>query len=518
MSSCIYILDEQLEPLILKNLKSVPNPRVFAEFFKKVYYPNAGPVIAHHTGIVYVYVQRDGLFYVSVILGSVMFDVMAILAYLHDFYVLVKNYVHTGQVNRNSIADNFNLLYELFDESLDFGVPQLTEYNIIRDFIKIEANVPSKKSSENYKSSIDSDDDDDEESESKYSGKIVSGTKSSKEKDKAKKDGLKGDEQYINSFILRATTQAISWRTKGIYYPKNELFVDVIESQTYMMDMSQGQVRKSFIQGKIKCRSYLSGMPKVKLCLNKMLKNKELFLASTKFHQCVALETLSSQDIIDFIPPDGEFQLCEYKLKRHINDAPVIKVTEFKITKRDEKKRVQLKVTIEPHFKAQNAAKFLKVHVPIQTLFQEYSIDLAKSPRFKCDFGSVAFNVTARSLLWQAEGMKGGHGEVSYSMQVEFFLFDQEEYNKKLAELQQTMDPPPLRDGLKLDELYAQAADSKNINGEERLILVEFEVPYYTCSGLKVDYLKIEEEQLEYQSFPWVRYKTMNDQEYAYQI
>ncbi|SCU92029.1 LAFA_0F07470g1_1 [Lachancea sp. 'fantastica'] len=512
MSSCVYILDEQLELLIFKNLKSIPNPKAFGEFFKKVYRPNAGPIISHHTGVVYVYVQRDGLFYVSVVLRSVVFNVMAILAYLNDFHALVKNYVHAGQVDRNSIVDNFNLLYELFDESLDFGVPQLTEYNIIRDFIKIEANVPPKKSA-NYKAANESD-----ESDSDHNSGSALKSKANQDKDRAKKDGLEGDEQYINSFILRATTQAISWRPKGIYYPKNELFVDVVEAQTYVMDMNSGQVRKSFIQGKIQCRSYLSGMPKVQLCLNKMLRNKELFLSSTKFHQCVSLETLNRQDIIEFVPPDGEFQFCEYKLKRHINDAPVIKVTDCKITRRDKKKRVQLKVTIEPHFKAQNAARYLKVHIPTQTLFRNYSIDLTKAPRFKCDFGTVAFNVAARSLLWEAQGMKGGHGEISYSMQVEFYLFDEEEYNKKLAELQQTMDPPPLRDGVKLDELYAQAADSGNTAGEDKLILVEFEVPYYACSGLKVDYLKIEEEQLRYQSFPWVRYKTINDQEYAYQI
>ncbi|SCV01207.1 LAME_0G14752g1_1 [Lachancea meyersii CBS 8951] len=509
MSSCVFILDEQLDLLIFKNFKSVPNPKAFVEFFKSIYNTNSGPVIAHR-GIVYVYVCRDGLFYVSVVLGSSGFNVMAILVYLSDFHALVKKYLHVSQVDRNNIVDNFNLVYELLDESMDFGIPQLTEYNIIREFIKIEANVPAKNEGHRNSSSKDDESDSDHDEQSLLKASVV--------KDKGKKNGLQGDEQYINSFILRATTQAISWRPKGIYYPKNELFVDVVELQAYLMDMSRGQVRKSFIQGKIICRSYLSGMPKVKMCLNKMLKNKDLFLSAAKFHQCVSLNALNSQEVIEFIPPDGEFQLCEYKLKRHINDPPVIKVTDYKITKREKKQRVQLKVTVEPHFKTQNTAKYLKVHIPVQRLFRKYSIDLKKPPKFKCDYGSMAFNVTTESLLWEAEGMKGGHGEVSYSMQVEFSLFDEAEYKKELEELQHSMDPPPLRDGVKLDELYAQISENKTETAERKRIMVEFEVPYYACSGLKVEYLKIEEEQLEYQSFPWVRYKTVNDQEYAYQI
>ncbi|SCU89341.1 LANO_0D04544g1_1 [Lachancea nothofagi CBS 11611] len=505
MSSCVFILDEQLNLLILKNFKSIPNPEAFALYFKKVYDPNNGPIVSHR-GIVYVQVCRDGLFYVSVVLGGFSFNVMTILVYLSDFHTLLRKYLQVEQVDRTSIVDNFNLIYELLDESHDFGIPQLTDYNIIRDFIKIKPNIPLKDPDAQSTKSDDSDD----ESE-RTSSKVKLN------KDKSNKHGLQDDEQYINSFILRATTQAISWRPKGIYYAKNELFVDIMEYQTYLMDFKRSQVRKSFVQGKINCRSYLSGMPKVKICVNKMLKNKDVFLGSAKFHQCVSLESLNNQDYIEFTPPDGEFQLCEYKLKRHINDSPVIKVIDYKISKRDKKQKVKLHLVVEPHFKTQNSATYLNIHIPVQSIFRDYNIDLKKPPRFKCDFGSVEFSLTEQSLIWKAPGMKGGHGEVHHSMHVEFFLFDEVEDNKTRQMLQDSMDPPPLREGLHLDELYAQINDTEK-DAARDLITVEYEVPYYACSGLKVEYLKIEEEQLQYQSFPWVRYKTINDTEYAYQI
>lgn len=42
-----------------------------------------------------------------------------------------------------------------------------------------------------------------------------------------------------------------------------------------------------------------------------------------------------------------------------------------------------------------------------------------------------------------------------------------------------------------------------------RPIAVNFEIPYYTASGLQVRYLKIVEKS-GYQALPWVRYITRN--------
>ncbi|SCU94951.1 LADA_0G12486g1_1 [Lachancea dasiensis] len=509
MSSCIFILDEQLNPLILKNFKSVHNCEAFAHYFKKVYKQESGPIISHR-GIVYVSICRDGLFYVSVVLNGLAFNVMAILVYLSELNTLLKRYLRIGKIDKTSIMDNFNLVYELLDESSDYGIPQLTDYNIIRDFIKIKPNLSVQDTDSHHSKSEESDDDNDK--------KVSSIIKENK--DKSNKHGLQDDEQYMNSFILRATTQAISWRPKGIYYAKNELFVDIIESQVYLVDLKCNQVRKNFIQGKIICRSYLSGMPKVKMCINKMLKDKTSFLERTKFHQCVALDSLDNQDFIGFIPPDGEFQLCEYKLKRHINDAPIVKVINHQVIKHKRKNKIQVVVTVEPHFKAQNSASSLKIKIPLDSVMRDYTIDLRRQPRFKSDIGSVAFNLTERTILWDAEGMKGGHGEKQYSAQVEFFLFDEVKEQERILELKASMDPPPLRTGIQLDQLYAQVQQNGEVSKGDTcdLILLDFEVPYYACSGLKVEYLKVEENQLQYQSFPWVRYKTINDQEYAFQI
>lgn len=64
-----------------------------------------------------------------------------------------------------------------------------------------------------------------------------------------------------------AVTNAVSWRSEGIKYRKNEVFLDVIESVNLLAN-ANGNVLSSEIVGAIKMKVYLSGMPELRLSLN----------------------------------------------------------------------------------------------------------------------------------------------------------------------------------------------------------------------------------------------------------
>jgi hypothetical protein len=64
-----------------------------------------------------------------------------------------------------------------------------------------------------------------------------------------------------------AVTNAVSWRSEGIKYRKNEAFLDVIESVN-MLANSNGNVLHSEILGSIRMKCFLSGMPELRLGLN----------------------------------------------------------------------------------------------------------------------------------------------------------------------------------------------------------------------------------------------------------
>lgn len=64
-----------------------------------------------------------------------------------------------------------------------------------------------------------------------------------------------------------AVTNAVSWRSEGIRYRKNEVFLDVVESVNLLVNAS-GNVIRSEILGAVKMKCYLSGMPELRLGLN----------------------------------------------------------------------------------------------------------------------------------------------------------------------------------------------------------------------------------------------------------
>ncbi|CAL9735959.1 adaptin medium chain homolog Apm2p [Monosporozyma servazzii] len=589
MTSALYVLSENLESLICKNIKALPSIEYPVQQFQKVYQYDQSPVIDYQNIMTFVHIRRDSLIFLAVVDRLDSF-IMEILSYLDHFYELLKSYLDVKRLDKRLLLDNCTLVMELIDESLDYGVIQVTDSGIMRDYIRIKVNVPELSANTEFNvddteicscssSSSNGESDDDKEpgkskqkkkNKSKHKHKHEKHKKKTSEKarkeieeltksvvgtltlnDKNKKKKSKHDIEdmieeedastFMNSDIAKTTIMAVSWRTKGIHYAKNEFFLDVVEKVEYLMDFTNNVIRKNSIHGEIVCKSFLSGMPTLKVSINKILDQDKQFLTNCKFHQCVATEDIEKAKEIEFIPPDGPFVLCRYDLKRHVRDEPLVKLTSFEIKPKFKKFKLKLYVTIETHFKTTNSTSQLNLKIPIKHILHDYTIDLSKNIKFKCDEGRILFNVSDDFLLWEIDSMKGGHGGNKLNMGVEFALFNKEEYIREQEELKTSMNPPPLREGPKLEELYRQVHGNDpedhtddliavtqpapvidqpvtKLDDNDRLLKLSFEIPYLTASGLKIEYLKIEEPQLEYQSFPWVRYKIVSDPEYTYLI
>ena len=135
-----------------------------------------------------------------------------------------------------------------------------------------------------------------------------------------------------------ALTNAVSWRSEGIVHRKNEIFLDVVERLSLLVS-STGQVLRSEIRGSLFMKSFLSGMPDLRLGLNDKLQlqakgataagyvfinktiielivlfcfraaaakqGKSVEMEDVKFHQCVRLSRFENDRVISFVPPDG---------------------------------------------------------------------------------------------------------------------------------------------------------------------------------------------------------------------
>jgi len=264
-----------------------------------------------------------------------------------------------------------------------------------------------------------------------------------------------------------AVTNAVSWRSEGIKYRKNEVFLDVIESVN-LLASANGNVLRSEIVGSIKMRVFLSGMPELRLGLNDKIlfessgrgKSKAVELEDVKFHQCVRLTRFENDRTISFVPPDGEFELMSYRLTTQVK--PLIWIES--VIERHAHSRVEYMIKAKSQFKRRSTANNVEVIIPVPSD--------ADTPKFKTSIGSVKYVPEQSSFVWTVKSFPGGK---EYLMRAHFGLPSVE--NDELE------GKPPIK--------------------------VKFEIPYFTVSGIQVRYLKIIEKS-GYQALPWVRYITQN--------
>ena len=285
---------------------------------------------------------------------------------LMDFLIrLVKVFEdYFNVVNEEAIKDNFVTVYELLDETIDFGFPQLTESDLLKDFIKIKHSKISEYEKTLYEKGI-----------------IATAYKVNDEVNKIGQMTLREAFYKITDTgnklseqkqlkVPTAVTNAISWRKEGIFYPENKVFMDVIE-YVNMICGSNGKAIHSEIIGRIKVKSQLSGMPELKLGLNdKVLfeaMNKDLSKASSvdlediKFHQCVQLTKFKEDRTIYFVPPDGEFELLSYRLDEKVKPLILVHCKPNVGTS-----RIEYDVTVKSQYKNDSSSSevIIKISVP----------------------------------------------------------------------------------------------------------------------------------------------------------
>ncbi|KAI9593757.1 Mu homology domain-containing protein [Syncephalis fuscata] len=333
----------------------------------------------------------------------------SILLYLHKLAQVYTEYFKT--LEEESIRDNFVLTYELLDEMMDFGFPQITETKILKEYITQE--------------------------------------------------GFKLERTPVRP--PNAVTNAVSWRSEGIKYRKNE--------SINLMVSSTGNVLRSEILGAVKMKCYLTGMPELRLGLNdKVLfessgraagKGKAIEMEDVKFHQCVRLSRFETDRTISFIPPDGEFELMSYRLNTQVK--PLIWCEAM--VEVHSSSRIEYMIKAKAQFKRRSTANNVQISIPVP--------DDADSPKFKTSIGTVTYVPEKSCCIWKIKQFQGAR---EFYMRAHFGL-------------------PSVRD---------EEPDIKRPP-----INVQFEIPYFTVSGIQVRYLKVVEKS-GYQALPWVRYITRN--------
>eukprot|EP00668_Euglena_longa_P016642 GGOE01020930.1.p1 GENE.GGOE01020930.1~~GGOE01020930.1.p1 ORF type:complete len:442 (+),score=156.00 GGOE01020930.1:76-1401(+) len=433
MASALFIVDMKGKPLIQRNYRGDMPSTVIEYFTQRVIDEDEGNIkpVFEHNGVTFAYVRHNNVYFVAA--TRLNGNISMLIIYLYRIIEVFNGYF--DKVEEESIRDNFVMIYELLDEMMDFGYPQFTETGILKEYI----------TQQGYKLKLIDDDD----------------LQTNPNKAAAPTDTITGQ-------------GGITWRKTGIKYRKNEVFLDVVESVNLLVN-SNGDTLHSEIQGTLKMKTHLTGMPELKLGLNDKLlfentgrraKGRTVDLEDIKFHQCVKLNRFESDRTISFIPPDGEFDLMSYRLNTKVK--PMINV-ETQVEKYGTS-RIEYMVKIKSQFKKSSTANGVEIVVPVP-------LD-ADSPGFKTSTGTARYAPERDAFVWSIKVLPGGK---EYMMRASFGL-------------------PTIR---ATEQSEVAAANAK------RPIEVKFEIPYFTVSGFQVRYLKVVERS-GYEALPWVRYITQS--------
>jgi AP-2 complex subunit mu-1 len=222
-------------------------------------------------------------------------------------------------------------------------------------------------------------------------------------------------------------------------------------------------------------KSQLSGMPECKFGINEKLSQQEkgdaahvvdtsaaaqkgIQIDDIKFHQCVRLGRFDRDRSITFIPPDGVFEVMTYRVSSNIN-------LPFKITpvvqEYPDDNKVEYSVKLRSIFEAVNFANNVVVKVPVPPTTADVKI-------FSAGQGKAKYEPEKSLVTWRIKKFQGNSEQTLTAIA-----------NVMESKSQKTWQRPP--------------------------ITIEFQVPMFTGSGLRVRFMRIQEKS-GYKPKKWIRY------------
>ncbi|KAG2494323.1 hypothetical protein HYH03_007381 [Edaphochlamys debaryana] len=252
------------------------------------------------------------------------------------------------------------LMYELLDEVMDYGLPQITDPSILKALILQKG----------YKS------------EGGILGSVGLTGSSGDSASKKARDAAAAANATL------AVTGAVGWRREGIKYKRNEIFLDIVEQINVLMSQN-GSILRQDVVGRIQMKCFLSDMPELRLGLNDQMQD-------ATFHQCVNLGAYESQKVVTFVPPDGEFELMRYR----VNDGITLPFKVLPVISEVGRTKLEANVSIKSTFSNKLQAGPVVVLVPVP--------DNTASAKLLVTSGRAKYDATKKALVWKMSKFLGG--------------------------------------------------------------------------------------------------------------
>jgi len=268
---------------------------------------------------------------------------------------------HCGEFTEESIKKNFVLIYEIIDEMIDFGFPQLSTTEQVKQFVFNEP-IVSLKNINTIKEMFNK--------------------------------NVKSNENTKKSIII--TNDAKS---------KNEIYVDIFEKVTCLFSKN-GNIINSGIVGAIKMKSYLKNSPELKIVLSDDVSfgksnynSGRMIIDDCNFYQGTQIRELENLSTLYIIPPEGEFILMNYQINSEF--APPFKIYSI-VEENDYKLELKLRVQANYSSKVNGGNIVIKFNIP--KLTQSVYFDLGKNKNIQ----KVEYIKNQQLCIWKIPKMLGG--------------------------------------------------------------------------------------------------------------
>ena len=343
-------------------------------FFRNVNFyteEEIAPPLFNVDGINFIYVKTEDLYIAISTLDNASPNYY--LEVLDRLMKVIKD--HIGDLNEETIRKNFVLIYEITDEMIDFGYPQLSDTEQVKQFVFTEP-VVELKNINTIKEIFN---------------------KNTKSNESAKKS-------------ITVTNDAKS---------KNEIFVDIIEKVTCLFSRN-GTILSSGIDGCIKMKSYLKNSPELRIVLSdEIIIGKTSYgagrmeLAGYNFCQGVRAKDFESQRTLYIVPPEGEFILMNYRINNEF--APPFRL--YTIVEESDYK-LELRIKLMANFSSNTKAGNIRITFNAPKETQSVYFNVPK--QFK-ETHKVDYNQNEHICTWKIPTMMGGSEntlDVKFTLQV----------------------------------------------------------------------------------------------------
>mmetsp|Transcript_24774 Transcript_24774/g.68531 ORF Transcript_24774/g.68531 Transcript_24774/m.68531 type:complete len:486 (-) Transcript_24774:118-1575(-) len=336
---------------------------------------DAPPVLLMPDGLTYFHVKRNGLIFGASSARNVSPNTVVEL--LSTIARIFKDYC--GTLSEEALRKNFILCYELLDEMIDYGYPQVTRTENLKSFVYNEPIVVEPVIN---------------------TGNMVNPKTASAN-------------AVHKPVIATASTGGIG-KSNGGGPQKNEIFVDILERLNILFS-NNGYVLNSTIDGCIQMKSYLAGNPQLRLALNEdLIVGKDAPRGSygggsgakvddMNFNDCVNLTEFETARTLSFIPPDGEFVVLNYRITGEF-------ATPFRIfpsIEEVEPKKIELTVLLRAEMAANHFGANVSVEIPMpKTGITAVSCNLITAPG--TGYANAEYTASSNKIVWSMKKFPGG--------------------------------------------------------------------------------------------------------------